>query len=165
MEAFATGSAVIHTDLRDAIERWPKFTPYAVGAGYRSVYAIPLRLRGEIIGALNLFRSDTGPLAADDIGLAQALADLASITILQAAAATEAHRRDEQLQHALDSRIIIEQAKGMLAEHARIDMPAAFERIRMYARNNNTKLTDVAADVVGGRLDIGTFTVTPSRKR
>jgi|GEM_PF-2414752 len=112
LEAFATGHAVVETDLRSALERWPRFTPYAVGAGYDSVYAMPLRLRGNVIGALNLFRSDSGPLADGDIELARALADLASIAILQAAAATQAQLSDEQLQYVLDSRIILEQAKG-----------------------------------------------------
>ena len=164
LEAFATGHAVVETDLRSALERWPRFTPYAVGAGYDSVYAMPLRLRGNVIGALNLFRSDSGPLADGDIELVRALADLASITILQAAAATKAQLRDEQLQYALDSRIIIEQAKGMVAEHAHIDMATAFERIRTCARNTNTKLTDLAAHIVEGQLDLDTLTVSGTRK-
>ncbi len=158
MEAFASGLPVVHADLYAAIERWPRFAPFAIGAGYDSVYAIPLRLRGHIIGALNLFRSGPGPLADDDISLAKALADLASITILQAQAATEAQRRDEQLQHALDSRVIIEQAKGMLAEHAHIDMPTAFDHIRTSARNTNTKLTDLASCIVDRQLDLNTLT-------
>jgi GAF domain-containing protein len=162
LEAFASGDPVINTDLRSAFELWPRFTPYAIGAGYESVYAIPLRLRGNIIGALNLFRSDTGPLADGDIALAQAIADLASITILQAAATTKAQRRNIQLQHALDSRIIIEQAKGMLVEHGRIDMPAAFALIRGYARNTNTKLTLVATDIVNRKLDLNTFNAQPT---
>jgi len=164
LEAFATGHAVVETDLRSALERWPRFTPYAVGAGYDSVYAMPLRLRGNVIGALNLFRSASGPLADDDIELARALADLASIAILQAAAATQAQLRDEQLQYALDSRIIIEQAKGMVAEHAHIDIVTAFERIRTCARNTNTKLTDLAAQIVEGQLDLDTLTVAATRK-
>jgi len=164
LEAFATGQAVVETDLRSALERWPRFTPYAVGAGYDSVYAMPLRLRGNVIGALNLFRSDSGPLADCDIELVRALADLASITILQSAAATKAQLRDEQLQFALDSRIIIEQAKGMVAEHAHIDMATAFERIRTCARDSNTKLTDLAAHIVEGQLDLDTLTVAVTRK-
>ncbi len=165
MEAFATGQPVIYTELESAIERWPRFAPHASRAGYDSVYAMPLRLRGDIIGALNLFRSGPGPLADGDIALAQALADLASITILQAQAATEARRRDEQLQYALDSRIIIEQAKGMLAEYAQIDMPTAFDHIRTQARNTNTKLTDLATQIVERQLDLDTLTASPSRKR
>ncbi len=164
-EAFATGKPVTHTDLHSAVERWPRFAPYAIGAGYDSVYAIPLRLRGNIIGALNLFRADAGPLADGDIALAQALADVASITILQAQAATDARRRDEQLQHALDSRIIIEQAKGMLAENANIDMAAAFDHLRTRSRNTNTKLTDLAARIVNGQVDLATLTTETSHKR
>ncbi len=164
MEAFATGAPVIDNDLHVATARWPRFAPYAVDNGYGSVYAIPLRLRGNIIGALNLFRAEPDMLAEGDIALAQALADLASITILQDAAAIEALRRDEQLQHALDSRIIIEQAKGMLAEHKHIDMASAFDRIRARARNTNTKLTDLATDIVNGRVDLETLTADLSRK-
>lgn len=164
MEAFATGQSVIDIELRSTSKRWPRFTPYAIDAGYESVYAIPLRLRGNIIGALNLLRVDNGPLDVGDVALAQALADIATITILQAAAATEARRREEQLQHALDSRIIIEQAKGMLAEHATIDMSSAFDRIRAHARNTNTKLTDVAAGIVSSQLHLNTFTPTRSTK-
>lgn len=162
MEAFSSGQPVINTDLREAIERWPRFTPYAVGAGYESVHAIPLRLRGDIIGALNLFRADPGPLGDEDVALAQALADLASITILQAAAATESRQREEQLQHALDSRIVIEQAKGMVAEHQSIDMASAFDHIRARARNTNTKLTVVASRIVDGQLDLATIAANPS---
>lgn len=157
-EAFTTGVPVMHTDLHAAAQRWPRFTPYAVGAGYDSVYAIPLRLRGDVIGALNLFRNEPGSLDESDIVLAQALADLASIAILQTEAATEAQRRDDQLQHALDSRIIIEQAKGMLAERAQIDMSTAFERIRTMSRNTNTKLTELATHIVDGRVDLITLT-------
>ena len=157
MEAFASGDSVVHDDLSTATERWPRFTPHARSAGYESVYAIPLRLRGNIIGALNLFRAGPGRLEDGDIALAQALADLATITILQAAATAEARQREAQLQYALDSRIIIEQAKGMLAEHARLDMASAFDQIRGRARNTNTKLTDVAARIVGGELDLDAF--------
>jgi GAF domain-containing protein len=164
MEAFASGQSVVQTHLGMATERWPRFTPYAIGAGYESVYAIPLRLRGNIIGAMNLFRSDPGPLAAGDVALAQALADLASITILQAAAATEARGREDLLQYALDSRVVIEQAKGMLAEHAHIDLPSAFDRMRSRARNTNTKLTDVAAGIVDGQLDLAGFALDSSTK-
>ncbi len=116
--------------------------------------AIPLRLRGTVIGTLNLFRAHPGRLDDGDVALARALADLATIAILQAAASAEARRREAQLQSALDSRIIIEQAKGMLAEYAHLDMTSAFDQIRARARNTNTKLTDVAARIVSGELDL-----------
>ncbi len=165
MEAFASGDSVVHSDISTAIERWPRFAPYALSAGYESVYAIPLRLRGNTIGALNLFRSHPGSLDGGDIALAQALADLATIAILQAAATTEAQQREEHLQYALDSRIIIEQAKGMLAEHANLDMASAFDQIRARARDTNTKLTDVAARIVSGDLDLAGLDTTRGKKR
>ncbi len=164
MEAFASGDCVIHDDLGTATERWPRFAPYARSAGYESVYAIPLRLRGNIIGALNLFRAHPGQLGDGDIALAQALADLATITILQAAATTEARQRESQLRYALNSRIIIEQAKGMVAENASIDMSSAFEQIRAQARNTNTKLADVAARIVSGELAPDTLSTSRPKR-
>ncbi len=155
LEAYSSGQPVINTELREALERWPRFTPYAVGAGFESAYALPLRLRGTVIGALNLFRCTTGPMLHADVQLAQALADIASIAILQAQASRDAQRRDDQLQHALDSRIIIEQAKGVLAERAHIDMDTAFNRIRTHARNTNTQLTTIATQVIFGELALG----------
>jgi GAF domain-containing protein len=154
IEAFASGDVVAHNDLRTAVTLWPRFTPYAVSAGYESVYAIPLRWRGNVIGALNLLKTRAGPLDDSDLALAQALADLATITILQATATRKARQREEQLQHALDSRIVIEQAKGMLGEHAHIDMADAFEHLRTHARNTNTKMTDLATGIVEGQLDL-----------
>jgi GAF domain-containing protein len=152
LEAYASGRAVVDTNLRDALSRWPRFTPYAVGAGFESVCALPMRLRGSIIGALNLFRSTRGAMPDADVQLAQALADVASVGIVQAEAAREAKQRDNQLQHALDSRVIIEQAKGMLAEQAHIDLAAAFNRLRTHARNTNTQLTAVASQIVNREL-------------
>lgn len=152
LEAFSSGQPVINPELRAAMERWPRFTPYAVGAGFESAYALPLRLRGVVIGALNLFRSASGPMPEADVQLAQALADIASIAILQAQATRHAQQRDDQLQHALDSRVTIEQAKGVLAERAGIDMDTAFNRIRAHARNTNTQLTTVAAQIIAGEL-------------
>jgi transcriptional regulator with GAF, ATPase, and Fis domain len=154
LEAFSTGQPVITTELRATMERWPRFTPYAMGAGFESAYALPLRLRGAVIGALNLFRSAAGPMPEADVELAQALADIASIAILQAEAARHAQQRDDQLQYALDSRVTIEQAKGVLAERAGIDMDTAFNRIRAHARNTNTQLTTVAAQVISGELNL-----------
>jgi len=154
LEAFSTGLPVIDTNLTAAIERWPRFSQFALQAGFQSAYALPLRLRGTVIGALNLFRTSTKPMADADVALVQALADVACIAILQDQAARAAQRRDAQLQHALDSRVIIEQAKGMVAERARLDMDSAFKLIRAYARNNNIQLTLVAASIVAGKLTL-----------
>jgi GAF domain-containing protein len=152
LEAYSSGQAVVNTELREALEQWPRFTPYAVGAGFESAYALPLRLRGTVIGALNLFRSTTGPMPDADVQLAQALADIASIAILQAKAIQDAQQRDDQLQHALDSRVVIEQAKGVLAERAHVDMDTAFNWIRTRARSSNTQLTTIATRVITGEL-------------
>jgi hypothetical protein len=123
-----------------------------VGAGFESAYALPLRLRGTVIGALNLFRSTTGPMPDADVQLAQALADIASIATLQAKAVQDAQQRDDQLQHALDSRVVIEQAKGVLAERAHVDMDTAFNWIRTRARSSNTQLTTIATRIITGEL-------------
>ena len=113
-------------------------------AGFDSVHALPLRLRGNTIGALNLFRAGTGRLSEADVTAGQALADIATITILQHHASLEAQVLNEQLTQALQSRIVIEQAKGVLAEAAHLDMGEAFERLRHHARSHNLRLTDVA---------------------
>jgi GAF domain-containing protein len=165
LEAYSSGQAVVNTELREAYEQWPRFIPYAVGAGFESAYALPLRLRGTVIGALNLFRSTTGPMPDADVQLAQALADIASIAILQAKAIQDAQQRDDQLQHALDSRVVIEQAKGMLAERAHIDMDTAFNWIRTRARSSNTQLTTIAARIITGELAPSDIAAKPSTLR
>jgi len=158
VEAFTSGQPVSCAALRDSIERWPRFTPYAVGAGFECVYAFPLRLRNSVIGALNLFKTQAGTMPAADVQLAQALADVASVAILQDQATRETRVRDLQLQNALDSRVVIEQAKGMLCERGQVDMATAFSTIRQYARSNNLQLTRVAEQSVAGTLTIGALT-------
>ncbi|MEO7837160.1 MAG: GAF and ANTAR domain-containing protein [Acidimicrobiales bacterium] len=166
LEAYSTGEPVVHNDLAVATERWPRFAPEAIGASFKSVYALPLRLRTSVIGALNLFRSTAGAMPELDVSLAQALADVASIAILQDQAVRRSQIRAGELQHALDSRVVIEQAKGMLAERAGVDMHQAFGQLRSYARNNNRQLTAVAADIVGGVLAIDDLSATmaPARR-
>lgn len=116
LDCYRSGEPVIVEDLAAAAPRWPRFSPFAVDACFRSAHALPMRLRGRVIGALNLFRSDTGDLGQADVSAAQALADVATIAILQSRAVHEGHVLTDQLQYALHSRIAIEQAKGMLAE-------------------------------------------------
>jgi AmiR/NasT family two-component response regulator len=118
-----------------------------------------MRLRGTILGALNMFREDTGELGADDVAAAQALADVATIAILQNRATVRAQILNEQLNRALTSRIIIEQAKGVLAERGSLQMDESFARLRRYARDNNRRLADVAQDVIEGVL--GTAELDP----
>lgn len=154
LEAYSTGQPVTHTDLRASADRWPHFGPEAVTAGFQSVHAIPLRLRTSVIGALNLFAAEARPLDEPNAHLAQALADVASIAILQDQAAREAVLRAGQLQYALDSRVAIEQAKGMLAERTNTDMDEAFRILRTYARNSRRHLSAVATEVAGGTVPL-----------
>jgi GAF domain-containing protein len=153
LEAFRTAEAVGHEILTVGSGRWPRFTAVAVAAGFQSVSALPLRLRDSTVGALNLFSVDAAPMAEQDVVVARAFADLAAISIIQHGAATEAQRVNEQLTHALTSRIVIEQAKGVIFERAGIDLPEAFARLRDYARGNNLRLTDVAQAAIDGTLD------------
>jgi AmiR/NasT family two-component response regulator len=123
-------------------------------AGFTSAHAIPMRLRGVVIGALNLFGTDAY-LSEPDVIAARALADVATIAILQHRAALEAHELNEQLSGALRSRVVIEQAKGVVAERAGLDMQQAFSLLRKRARDTNRRLADVAQSVVDGTLELG----------
>jgi GAF domain-containing protein len=161
LEAYATGAIVSDSDLRVAQLRWPHFAPEAAGRGFLAVSAIPLRLRAQVIGALNLFHATPGLLPQSDVRLAQAMADVASIAIVQDQAIRAAEVRSDQLQHALESRIAIEQAKGMLSERAQVGMDEAFARLRAYARSHNRRLTAVASEIVRGALPIDAVAGTP----
>jgi GAF domain-containing protein len=151
-DCYRTGEPTGSRDLAAEECRWPQFGPVALKAGFRSVRALPMRLRGLTIGALNLFHVDEGVLDDDDVVAAQALADVATIGILQHRAVREAHVVIDQLNHALQSRIVIEQAKGVIAERSRLDMDQAFFWLRQYARSNNRLLVDVSQAVVDGVL-------------
>ncbi|HSP28412.1 MAG TPA: GAF and ANTAR domain-containing protein [Ilumatobacteraceae bacterium] len=152
-DCYQTGEVVLHSDL-DADPPWPGFAAECTNAGYRSVCAVPLRHRAHTLGCLNLFMSEPGGLTDQDVALAQALADVASITIVQDQAIRDAAIREGHLQHALTSRIAIEQAKGMLAERNNIDMDESFSRLRNYARSNNLGLTNVAESIVAGTVAV-----------
>ncbi|MEO8698250.1 MAG: GAF and ANTAR domain-containing protein [Acidimicrobiales bacterium] len=151
-ECFATGVATVHPRLTEGDLRWPRFAPRALEVGFHSVHALPMRLRGQTIGALNLFRIDNGSLTEADLSTAQAFADVATIAMLQNRAASEAQAVNDQLNHALNSRVVIEQAKGMVAERDGLDMEHSFRRLRAYARSNNLRLVDVACSVIDGSL-------------
>jgi len=154
VESYTTGSVVSVPDLGEIDDRWPVFTDLARDSGYGSVHAIPLRLRDQTLGSLNLFRDTTGALNEDDATAAQALADVATISILQERALREIDSTRDQLQRALDSRVVIEQAKGVVSYTQSVDMDEAFQRIRRHARANRLPLVEVAADVVARRLTI-----------
>ena len=157
VECVRTGRPVTVTDLDEAEARWPRFTAALRGrrspdAGrFRSVHALPLRLRGEAIGGMNLFHTRPGPLPDADLRLGQALADVATIGILQERTIRHGEVLGQQLQHALNIRVVIEQAKGVLAQLGNLPMDAAFEHLRRYARSHRLLLGDVARRVVDDR--------------
>jgi GAF domain-containing protein len=154
MDCVRTGAAVTSDNLEDDVGRWPLFVAAARRAGFQSVAALPMRLREQTIGGLGLFVDEPRPMPATNRRLAQALADVATIGILQQRSLHLSHVLSEQLQSALTSRIAIEQAKGVLAERNDLTMDAAFDALRRHARDHNLKLTDVAMAVVTGRLDL-----------
>ena len=151
-DCFTTGMPVGVDDLEAATGRWPKFAPRAVSAGYRSAQAVPLRLRGTILGAFNLFMTEPGGIDPDAEAVVQAMADVATIGLLQQRELDRAHALEGQLHRALQTRIGIEQAKGIISERMGIPMDAAFALLRGYARNHNHKLHDTARDIVTGTL-------------
>jgi transcriptional regulator with GAF, ATPase, and Fis domain len=150
LDCFRSSQQISAPDLRSRDGRWPRFAQRAQQAGYRAVHALPLRLRFETIGALNLFGIHPGALSPEDLRIGQALADVATIGILQERAIRRRDILAEQLQAALNSRVIIEQAKGILAERGRLDPSQAFALLRGQARSNNVRLSDLARDVITG---------------
>lgn len=154
VECFSTGLVYVLPDIESVKGAWPEFYEEAVAQGFHAVHAVPLRLRGEVLGTLNLFLDRTGSLTADDASVAQGLADVATIGILQERAARESELTQRQLQSALNSRVVIEQAKGVIAQLHGVDMDTAFATLRQYARGNNLSLHDVAAGVVGKTLSL-----------
>ena len=153
LDAFRTGEPAGDENLQAGAGRWPSFSAAALQAGFRSVLALPLRLREVILGALNLFSVTQAPVAEADVIVARAFADLAALSIVQHRASAEAQRLNEQLSAALTSRVVIEQAKGVISERAGVNLAEAFSRLRAYARNGNHRLTDVAQAAIDGTLD------------
>lgn len=143
-----TGEPVLPADEAAMHAAWPEFTPHLLGAGFAWGAAIPMRLRTEVVGALNVFRVAPGPLAAADVKLGRALADVATVGLIQQRTISARDLVAEQLRGALDSRIVIEQAKGMLAERGGLDVGAAFELIRQQARSSGRPLREVAQTVL-----------------
>lgn len=152
LECYRTGSPVSAPDLSEQMARWPHFTAAANAAGFASVHAVPMRLHDTVLGALNLFGTRTGPLADDDMALAQALAHVASVALVQDRAATDKDLVVSQLNTALSSRVVLEQAKGVLAQVGGLDMEQAFQALRRYSRDHNQRLSEVAAAVVARAL-------------
>jgi transcriptional regulator with GAF, ATPase, and Fis domain len=146
LDAYRTGENVVQENLEAGAGRWPAFSSAAIEAGFGSALALPLRLRDMTLGALNLLSVTRIPMDAADTIVARAFADLATVSIVQ-------HRVNEQLSGALTSRVVIEQAKGVIAERANVDLAEAFRRLRSYARQGNLRLTDVARTAIDGTLD------------
>jgi len=166
LDCYRSGRAIVNLELSAMDGRWPRFTARAIEAGFHSVHSLPLRLRGNTIGALNMFRTNIGPLGESDVAAAQALADVATIAILQHQATVDAQVLINQLSHALNSRIIIEQAKGKVSEAANLDMDQAFQRLRNHARSHNLRLTDLCLAIADGTKPPTTLDpVLPPRHR
>lgn len=151
-DCYLDGAPVSAPDLRKETGRWPQFAPAALEAGFVSVHAVPMRLRDTALGALGLFGTTAGALDPDDLSLGQALADVASVALVQDKATTDQKNINEQLQTALTSRIVLEQAKGVLAQQGSLAIEDAFGILRRYARDHNLRLTAVAEAVVYRRL-------------
>lgn len=153
LDCYRTGSPMSVPDLHDLGDRWPRFARAAADGPFRSVHAMPLRLRGTTIGTINLFHTRPGSLPEDDLALGQALADIATIGILQERAIRRAEVLGEQLQAALTNRVVVEQAKGVIAQSLGMDMGSAFELLRQHCRRHSLRLAEVAGRIVEGELD------------
>ena len=159
LDCFRQSAPVTNSDLRQASDRWPVFAPKAVDSGFRSVHAFPLRLRHETIGALNLFGADATPMSPTDVRMVQALADVATIGLMQERAVRHSEQLSEQLQTALNTRIVIEQAKGALAQIHNGNPDEGFALLRAYSRRRGLRLSEVALAVIENPSSIPDLTV------
>ena len=165
VDAYRTGLPVHGSTTDDSNERWPTFAPHARGVGFQSVSALPMRLRSDVIGALNLFSMAPEPLSAEDQQVAQALADIATIGILHERALSDGQVMTSQLQAALASRVVIEQAKGVVAEHNHVDVDEAFNLLRGYARSHSRRLGQIAGEIIDGTLATDALKVPSGNQR
>jgi len=154
LDCFRTGQPVWAAGLDVQAQRWPRFAAAARQAGFAAVQALPMRLRDQVIGALNLFRASPGAFDPGDVRIGQALADVATISLLHERSLRHSDIMNEQLQTALNSRVVIEQAKGKLAERLGLDMEQAFGLLRDYARSHNLRLADLAQAFIDGSQTI-----------
>jgi GAF domain-containing protein len=152
LDSYHSGAPVSVADLRAETARWPQFVEAATAAGFASVHAVPMRLRDNVLGTMGLFGTHVGSLDDDDLSLAQALAYVAAVAIVQEKAAADKSLVNEQLQAALNSRVALEQAKGVLAHRGDLDMDGSFAVLRRYARDHDLRLTDVARAVVSRQI-------------
>lgn len=155
LDCFRSGRQVARADLPAMRESWPAFTERLEQLGFNSAQALPMRLRTDTIGVLNLFRAKPGPLTESDLWIGQAMAHVATVSLIQERAIAARELLAEQLQTALNSRVLLEQATGVLAERAGLSMDQAFQTMRRYARSHNTRLREVAAQIIDGTLGAG----------
>lgn len=163
VDCWSTGRAVTNVNLAEAADRWPVFTPAAVAAGYGATHAVPMRSRGRVLGAVNLFSYSEEPMLQDDLALGQAMADVATIGLLHERTLQEQTLLSEQLQTALHSRVLIEQAKGVLSARVDTGLDEAFSLMRRHARDHGVPLTTVAQGIVDGSIDHRALTGTAAR--
>ena len=152
LDCFHSGASVSVANLEEETGRWPQFVEAACAAGFASVHAVPMRLRESVLGTLGLFGTHVGSLTEEDLSLAQALAHVGSVALVQAKTLADNAEIAEQLQGALSSRVVLEQAKGVLAQRGDIGMDHAFAVLRHYARDHNLRLAEVASAVVSREL-------------
>jgi GAF domain-containing protein len=161
LETYRSGKPIVNLDLTDPDARWPRFAERALEVGFRAVHAFPLRLRSQVIGAMNVFGNDVGGgFDAGDTDVVQALADVAAIGLLQERTISRGEALTDQLQSALNSRIVIEQAKGAIAQTRRVSVDAAFTILRDYARGHDQRLSDVARAVISDPATMSALTGT-----
>ena len=163
LDAFHTGRAVT-ASAAEGRERWPEFARAAGEQGFLFMCAAPLQVRGTVLGALNFFRATDEPFTENEMRVAQAMAKVAGTGLLQQRTINERQLLSEQLQAALQSRVVIEQAKGVLAEYLGITVDEAFVQLRSHARNANRKLTDLAREVANKTMDARTFAAAQRRQ-
>ncbi len=154
LECVRSGRPLVNLGFAEMEDRWPTFRKAASEAGFQSAHAIPMRLRDQVIGALNLFCTGQASMSDSDVAVGQALADVATIGLLQERVIRQRELVSEQLQTALNSRILIEQAKGVLAERANLDIEEAFDLIRSFSRRTQQSLVQVAKELIEGDVDV-----------
>lgn len=154
LDAFVYGEVVTASSREEIAARWPALAEGIRDTGYRSVHAVPLRLRKTTIGSLNFFRDKEGRLDPDDVPAAQTIADIATIGLVQERALREATATRDQLQHALDARIVIEQAKGIIAHRNNVDIETAWHLLRQRARSHQARVSDIAHAIVEGIITL-----------
>ncbi|CAN5907388.1 GAF and ANTAR domain-containing protein [soil metagenome] len=153
LRAYRSGEIVVATDL-STDERFPDFGSRAVDAGMSAVYSFPMHIEEAVFGALNLYRREPGDFTDDQVEVGQTFANVATSYLSNARDSEQQTLLTKQLQHALNSRVLIEQAKGFVSARTDLDLPDAFGLIRSYARRNQVKVRDVARDLLHGDLSV-----------